>query len=760
MSDIFEVRGEPNYAAEVRQIGRLESREGLDNLMAVPWAGLQALVGKDHAPEDIMVFFPAEAQLSDKFLRENNLYRDTTLNEDPTQKGYMEKNGRVRAIRLRGVTSSALALPLSSLLRYTDTPPPVGTRFDTINGEEICRKYEKPVKAPTGAAATLPKWRRVDDTMLPQHFDTLNYWRERDRIGPDEHVVVTQKLHGCFAPHTKVLMWDGTVKRIVNIKEGDVVVGVRDGVPAPSRVLSNAFQTKTVEKWTKLKFTQPLQGDRPTTFSTPDHRFLTTGGYKRADRLVPGDRVYYTRHQPLLTPVKESVLTGMLLGDGSVAGTRRNEVQWSHKEAHTEYVRYKQSLLGNLSGTGRLARRVSGYGTRMVGTRTRQSESIRRFVARWEGGVPSGLELDALSLAIWYMDDGSLAHSELQQDRALFAVCGMNEREVVECRSAMLRFGFDNPVMYRDPAGYWRMRLNKDDAEQLFLAIRTFVPPVMQYKLPEYHRGFFEERGVQDHTGPLLFNSVVDEVSEVSAQSIQYSGAWDISTETENFVANRIVVHNSSVRIGRVPVRVKPSWKHRLARWFGIPVREYDVDVVGGSRRVIKDPNDPDQNHFYDRDIWSAAALKYGEAVPENVILYGELVGYVNSKPIQTGYTYNLLPGKYDLYVYRVSVVTPNGGLYDLSWAGVKEFCQERGLKHVPELWAGEHRNFDADKWVDARYHDDGFSNAVQLSRANTVDEGVCVRAEGVIPTILKAKSPQFFEFETKLLDEGVEILS
>ena len=176
---------------------------------------------------------------------------------------------------------------------------------------------------------------------------------------------------------------------------------------------------------------------------------------------------------------------------------------------------------------------------------------------------------------------------------------------------------------------------------------------------------------------------------------------------------------------------------------------------LGGRGKNVKSERPIDRG-----DIWSAAALKYGEAVPENVILYGELVGYVNSKPIQTGYTYNLPPGKYDLYVYRVSVVTPGGGLYDLSWAGVKEFCQERGLKHVPELWAGEHRNFDVDKWVDARYHDDGFSNAVQLSRANTVDEGVCVRAEGVIPTILKAKSPQFFEFETKLLDEGVEILS
>ena len=46
------------------------------------------------------------------------------------------------------------------------------------------------------------------------------------------------------------------------------------------------------------------------------------------------------------------------------------------------------------------------------------------------------------------------------------------------------------------------------------------------------------------------------------------------------------------------------------------------------------------------------------------------------------------------------------------------------------------------------------------VSGTGVVADGVCVRAEGVIPTILKAKSPQFFEFETKLLDEGVEILS
>ena len=41
------------------------------------------------------------------------MYRKAEMNADPTQKGYIESNGRVRAIKFRNQTSNALAVPLS-----------------------------------------------------------------------------------------------------------------------------------------------------------------------------------------------------------------------------------------------------------------------------------------------------------------------------------------------------------------------------------------------------------------------------------------------------------------------------------------------------------------------------------------------------------------------------------------------------------------------------------------------------------------------
>jgi hypothetical protein len=34
------------------------------------------------------------------------------------------------------------------------------------------------------------------------------------------------------------------------------------------------------------------------------------------------------------------------------------------------------------------------------------------------------------------------------------------------------------------------------------------------------------------------------------------------------------------------------------------------------------------------------------------------------------------------------------------------------------------------------------------------VDEGVCIRVDGIAPYILKVKGPEFYAHETKMLDE------
>jgi hypothetical protein len=109
--------------------------------------------------------------------------------------------------------------------------------------------------------------------------------------------------------------------------------------------------------------------------------------------------------------------------------------------------------------------------------------------------------------------------------------------------------------------------------------------------------------------------------------------------------------------------------------------------------------------------------------------------------------------------VYRVSHVNAHGFLADLSWDGVKDFCTARGLQWVPELLRTPVSDIDdcLDRYLDQRLADFGGWNDLPLtvSSHKTVDEGICIRQEGLVPLILKAKAPIFLEHETRLLDKG-----
>ena len=210
----------------------------------------------------------------------------------------------------------------------------------------------------------------------------------------------------------------------------------------------------------------------------------------------------------------------------------------------------------------------------------------------------------------------------------------------------------------------------------------------------------------------------------------------------------------------------KLGWFERVLRYYGWFVKDTDYKLVPGSRRVIKGKSDG--NDYYESDVWEEYSKRLEGKIPDGYVLYGELIGWESpDKPIQKNYTYDLPPGQMEFYVYRVATVNHQGVIADLSWAAVKDFCDQRGIKYVPELHQGMNSGIYpgdedrvikivTDKYLDCRLHDK-FPQALPLSDPKSVDEGVCVRTEGIIPRILKAKSPIFYEHETKLLDAGVE---
>lgn len=223
---------------------------------------------------------------------------------------------------------------------------------------------------------------------------------------------------------------------------------------------------------------------------------------------------------------------------------------------------------------------------------------------------------------------------------------------------------------------------------------------------------------------------------------------------------NRLVVvtqklHGTSIRVGNTIVARKLTVRDRFAKLIGAKVANTEFDYVYGSRKVIKDVNNPNQNHFYGTDLWSEEGARVQEYLPQGYLLYGELVGWsALGTPLQKHYTYQVPDGTCDLYVYRIAFVGSDGYLCDLGWNQVQEFCRDRGLKTVPELWRGLHKDFVVEDFTDKRFKDEGYINAVPLDKESPVDEGVCIRVDGIAPYILKVKGPEFYAHETKMLDE------
>lgn len=245
-----------------------------------------------------------------------------------------------------------------------------------------------------------------------------------------------------------------------------------------------------------------------------------------------------------------------------------------------------------------------------------------------------------------------------------------------------------------------------------------------------------------------------------------YKNHDKIDPEAEVVVTQKI--HGTSIRIANTMVNRKPNLVERFASLFGAKIAKTEYAYLYGSKKVIKDANNPNQNHYYESDIWTLEGHKLDGLIPENYVIYGELVGWTpEGKEIQRNYTYAIPKGTCELYIYRVAIVNEKGLTTDLSWEQVKEFSKSIGAKHVPEMFKCKMKELTANDFaflktfMDARYFD-GINLRQTLwlgENKDIVDEGVCVRKDGLTPKILKAKSPKFLEHETKILDTGEEDL-
>lgn len=290
-------KNEENYAAVIIKVENLIELNGLDNLRGIPVFGKHALVSKDFPIGSLAVVFTSESQLSERFCERNNLYRHNEYNEDKSKTGYLEDNRRVRAIRLRGNPSSALALEIDSLSYLGDISKlKEGDQFTHINGEEVCRKYMKKVANPRGGNKTKgknKKFERISTKTFPEHWSTPQLLRNLDAFDPSDHVYVTQKLHGCVKGDTLVETENGvqTIQEVVEAKNAKTVksfdVNSQEVVFAP---IGKYFYKPNDGEWFEIE----LENGQNITITGNNPVWLPDlGVYRRVDELKGDENILF-----------------------------------------------------------------------------------------------------------------------------------------------------------------------------------------------------------------------------------------------------------------------------------------------------------------------------------------------------------------------------------------------------------------------------------------------------------------------------------
>ena len=191
-----------NYYPTLLTLGAPEKHPMADRLQLFTIADTQVITDLSYREGDSCFFFPVECVIHPTILKHLNLYSDADLNAVKTKKGYIDKNGRVRATKLRGVFSGGLLLHLHSVQDALNTHevPPFG-EVEKFAGVELSTKYEPPVYLPKQQRDT-PKAKPVENSIVPGYFslqpDTPNVIKS-PFIKPGSTYIVTEKLHGSNA---------------------------------------------------------------------------------------------------------------------------------------------------------------------------------------------------------------------------------------------------------------------------------------------------------------------------------------------------------------------------------------------------------------------------------------------------------------------------------------------------------------------------------------------------------------------------------
>lgn len=404
--------------------------------------------------------------------------------------------------------------------------------------------------------STHPKWSYVK---LNEHNNVYEL-AEKD---------VISDTATCLHYNTPIMLENGKTELIgilVNSKSETKVISFNEKLKKFESKKITGWVKKLVneENWYSLSFedNRCSKVEQRRIHITGDHEILTQNGYKKVETLTKNDKIL-TSYKNINLLHKEFI-DGTLLGDGYYSKPNTNgnlgNLIIKQSKLQKEWFDLKYFIIKKFGG--RID--IEEPSIKIILNRTTNSSGSYKFCStanpiwtkdreRWykDGTkqVPEDILITPLSLATWYMDDGSLGSSN---ERLVLCTDSFNAKSIDILRNKLLNFNIQSKIWNINNGKGSRIIIanNHNDlsAFNFFDLIAKYIIPDMQYKLPKHFRNEFNIKNWELGDAEQLYSNII--VNKIKYNDIKSKHPHLYCLEVEdnhNFIAGNMVVSNCGI---------------------------------------------------------------------------------------------------------------------------------------------------------------------------------------------------------------------
>lgn len=195
------------YQALITKIKNVHKDPNSDRLYLGECFNEGVIIGPDYEEDDLVLYLPSDGKIERWFGDTFKLFRK---NEDGTlQGGYIDSNGHIKAIKLRGNQSSGVVIKVETIEQiFGEQGWKDGDKVDKINNRQFCKKYIPHMQKGTysGLKGTSYKGKKVDEIVYPEfemHKETAQLAYNLDAFKPGDIINLSLKMHGTSSRHMK-----------------------------------------------------------------------------------------------------------------------------------------------------------------------------------------------------------------------------------------------------------------------------------------------------------------------------------------------------------------------------------------------------------------------------------------------------------------------------------------------------------------------------------------------------------------------------